>query len=56
MVAKLMRMQLLEEANVDLHGANSADEQHRMADGRPVWMKTLHSSVSNWLHLVPKVL
>ena len=55
MIAKLMRMQLLEEADVDVGGAASPDEERRLADGRPAWMRTLHTSVSTWLKLVPQV-
>ena len=54
MIAKLMRMQLLEEADVET-GASSPDEERRLADGRPAWMRTLHTSVSTWLKLVPQV-
>ncbi|XP_059178510.1 cytoplasmic dynein 1 heavy chain 1-like isoform X2 [Physella acuta] len=49
MMANLLRMQLLEEEVVV-----SPDEQKRMADGRPAWMRTLHTSVTAWLQLVPK--
>jgi dynein heavy chain 1 len=56
MIAKLMRMQILEEADAsDALAATSPDEEKRMADGRPAWMKTLHNSVSTWLKLVPEV-
>ena len=54
MIAKLMRMQLLEEADVD-GGGSSPEEEQRLADGRPAWMRTLHTSVSTWLKLVPQV-
>lgn len=50
MIANLLRMQLLEEEAVA-----SPDEHRRLADGRPAWMRTLHTSVSSWLQLVPKV-
>ncbi|XP_048259760.1 cytoplasmic dynein 1 heavy chain 1-like isoform X2 [Haliotis rufescens] len=53
MIAKLMKMQLLEED--DVIGAKADDhEDHRMADGRPAWMRTLHQSVGTWLKLVPQ--
>ena len=55
MIAKLMRMQLLEEADVEATGSSSPDEEKRMADGRPAWMRTLHTSVTTWLKLVPQV-
>ena len=54
MISKLMRMQLLEEADVEAAGS-SPDEEKRLADGRPAWMRTLHTSVSTWLRLVPQV-
>lgn len=56
MIAKLMRMQLLEEADIDFGGKTSPDEaERRLADGRPAWMRTLHTSVTTWLKLVPQV-
>lgn len=56
MIAKLMRMQLLEEGDIDIGGTTSPDEaEKRLADGRPAWMRTLHTSVSTWLKLVPQV-
>ncbi|XP_076442165.1 cytoplasmic dynein 1 heavy chain 1-like isoform X5 [Babylonia areolata] len=54
MIAKLMRMQLLEEADVDVGGGSSPEEERRLADGRPAWMRTLHTSVTTWLKLVPQ--
>lgn len=50
MIANLLRMQLLEE-----EVTASPDESKRMADGRPAWMRTLHTSVSAWLQMVPSV-
>ena len=26
------------------------------SDGRPAWMRTLHTTASNWLHLIPQTL
>ena len=54
MIAKLMKMQLLEDDD-EMTSGESEDDQKRMADGRPAWMRTLHSSVRTWLDLVPKV-
>lgn len=31
------------------------DTEKPMVDGRPAWMRTLHTSVRTWLDLVPKV-
>ncbi|GFO25932.1 dynein heavy chain, cytoplasmic [Plakobranchus ocellatus] len=51
MIANLLRMQLLEEGE----GTSPEVANKRMADGRPAWMQTLHTSVIAWLQLVPKV-
>ncbi|KAL3873221.1 hypothetical protein ACJMK2_036362 [Sinanodonta woodiana] len=56
MIAKLMRTQIL-EADDDLEYVESTDKkEQRMADGRPAWMRTLQSSVTTWLDLIPKTL
>ncbi|RUS77140.1 hypothetical protein EGW08_015096 [Elysia chlorotica] len=49
MIANLLRMQLLEDGE----GSSPEVANKRMADGRPAWMQTLHSSVTSWLQLVP---
>ena len=55
MIAKLMKMQLLEDDD-EMDTGESEDDQKLMADGRPAWMRTLHTSVRTWLDLVPKVI
>jgi hypothetical protein len=47
-------MQILEEDD-DLAYGITPDEEEKIVDGRPTWMKTLHTSVSTWMTLVPKV-
>lgn len=49
-----MKMQILEEDD-DLAYSSTPDEEQKVVDGRPTWMKTLHTSVSTWMTLVPKV-
>ncbi|KAK6191509.1 hypothetical protein SNE40_003176 [Patella caerulea] len=53
LIAKLMKMEILEEE--DSSYDPSDDQQKRMADGRPAWMRTVHTSVATWLKLVPPV-
>ena len=55
MIANLLRMQLLEESDATPHSGTPEEQEKRLTDGRPAWMRTLHSSVSTWLDLVPKV-
>lgn len=50
-----MKMQLMEEDDDLAYGASPDDEDKVMADGRPAWMRTLHTSVSTWMSLIPKV-
>ncbi|XP_033735277.1 cytoplasmic dynein 1 heavy chain 1-like isoform X2 [Pecten maximus] len=56
MIAKLLKMEVLEVDDDDelAYGGTPEDEQKRLADGRPAWMRTLYSSVSTWLNLIPK--
>lgn len=53
-IANLLKMQILEEDD-DLAYGITPDEEEKIVDGRPTWMKTLHTSVSTWMTLVPKV-
>lgn len=55
MIAKLMRMQLLEDEDLAVTTSTEQSEK-RLTDGRPAWMRTLQKSVSGWLQLVPKVM
>ncbi|XP_078314970.1 cytoplasmic dynein 1 heavy chain 1-like isoform X1 [Crassostrea virginica] len=55
LIAKLMKMQLMEEDDDLAYGASPDDEDKPMADGRPAWMRTLHTSVSTWMSLIPKI-
>jgi hypothetical protein len=44
------------EDDVDVDEIDIEDDTEKaMVDGRPAWMRTLHSSVKTWLDLVPKV-
>ncbi|XP_053373809.1 cytoplasmic dynein 1 heavy chain 1-like isoform X4 [Mercenaria mercenaria] len=54
MCAKLMKVELLED-DVDVDAVEIEDDTEKpMVDGRPAWMRTLHTSVKTWLDLVPK--
>ncbi|KAH3850556.1 hypothetical protein DPMN_092971 [Dreissena polymorpha] len=53
MCAKLMKVELLEDDD-ELVTLSPDDDEKRVVDGRPDWMRTLHTSVKTWLDLVPK--
>ncbi|XP_052274955.1 cytoplasmic dynein 1 heavy chain 1-like isoform X3 [Dreissena polymorpha] len=53
MCAKLMKVELLEDDD-ELVTLSPDDDEKRVVDGRPAWMRTLHTSVKTWLDLVPK--
>lgn len=36
-------------------GTDEDSKQPKLEDGRPSWMRTLHSSLAQWMQLVPKV-
>lgn len=56
MIAKLLKIEVLEVDDDELaYDGTPENEQKQLADGRPAWMRTLFSSVSTWLNLVPKV-
>lgn len=57
MIAKLLKIEVLEVDDDELaYDGTPENEQKQLADGRPAWMRTLFSSVSTWLNLVPKTL
>jgi len=48
-------VELLED-DEDVDNTNDDDNSElKNVDGRPAWMRTLHTSVKTWLDLVPKV-
>lgn len=55
MIAKLLKMQLLEDDDEVVYTNEEAEAKHK-ADGRPAWMITLHNSAATWLRLVPQSL
>jgi len=54
LVIKLLKMQQLDE-DEELAYTDS-ESQAGVVEGRPAWMKTLHSSSSSWLQLLPSSL
>lgn len=57
MISKMLKMQMLEDED-DLAYAE-AEKKARTdstSDGRPAWMRTLHTTASNWLQLIPQTL
>ncbi|XP_026741142.1 dynein heavy chain, cytoplasmic isoform X1 [Trichoplusia ni] len=59
LVSKLLKMQQLEDEEELAYNAAAQDHDvvsDSMVDGRPAWMKTLHSTATNWLQLLPKQL
>lgn len=57
MISKMLKMQMLEDED-DLAYAETEKKTRTdsTADGRPAWMRTLHTTASNWLHLIPQTL
>ncbi|ELK01220.1 Cytoplasmic dynein 1 heavy chain 1, partial [Pteropus alecto] len=57
MISKMLKMQMLEDED-DLAYAEAEKKARPDAtsDGRPAWMRTLHTTASNWLHLIPQTL
>ena len=56
MVSKLLKMQLLEDdEELAYSPGDSEAKEEKAADGRPSWMRQLHTSIATWLHMVPKV-
>lgn len=57
MISKMLKMQMLEDED-DLAYAETEKKTRAdsTSDGRPAWMRTLHTTASNWLHLIPQTL
>ncbi|EPY87752.1 dynein, cytoplasmic, heavy polypeptide 1-like protein [Camelus ferus] len=57
MISKMLKMQMLEDED-DLAYAETEKKARTdsTSDGRPAWMRTLHTTASNWLHLIPQAL
>lgn len=57
MLSKMLKMQMLEDED-DLAYAETEKKQRTgsTSDGRPIWMRSLHTTASNWLQLIPKSL
>lgn len=55
MISKMLKMQMLEDED-DLAYAETEKKARTdsTSDGRPAWMRTLHTTASNWLHLIPQ--
>ncbi|XP_041430591.1 cytoplasmic dynein 1 heavy chain 1 isoform X2 [Xenopus laevis] len=57
MIGKMLKMQMLEDED-DLAYAETEKKQRTdsTSDGRPAWMRTLHTTACNWLHVIPQAL
>ncbi|KAM9149649.1 LOW QUALITY PROTEIN: cytoplasmic dynein 1 heavy chain 1-like [Pangshura tecta] len=57
MISKMLKMQMLEDED-DLANAETEKKARTdsTSDGRPSWMRTLHTTASNWFHLIPQTL
>lgn len=57
MISKMLKMQMLEDED-DLAYAETEKKARpdSSSDGRPAWMRTLHTTASNWLQLIPQTL
>ncbi|XP_073434094.1 cytoplasmic dynein 1 heavy chain 1 isoform X2 [Dendrobates tinctorius] len=57
MISKMLKMQMLEDED-DLAYAETEKKQRTdsTSDGRPSWMRTLHTTACNWLSVIPQTL
>ena len=55
MLSKALRMQFLDDDEELAYSPGERTRATSTSDGRPAWMRTLHTSVYNWLELVPDV-
>ncbi|XP_075700360.1 cytoplasmic dynein 1 heavy chain 1 [Rhinoderma darwinii] len=57
MISKMLKMQMLEDED-DLAYAETEKKQRTdsTSDGRPAWMRTLHTTACNWLSVIPQTL
>jgi len=53
LVIKLLKMQQLDEDDEELAYSDSKADTSGVVEGRPAWMRTLHTSSSEWLALLP---
>merc|ERR1719233_871364 len=53
LVIKLLKMQQLDEDDEELAYSDSKADNTGVVEGRPAWMRTLHTSSSEWLSLLP---
>merc|ERR1719193_2940621 len=56
LIGKMLKMQLLEDDDDLPEEATEKARRSSSVDGRPAWMRTLFTSASTWLKLVPKSL
>jgi len=57
MVSKLLKMQLLEDdEELAYSPGDDTAKEVKGSDGRPAWMRQLHTSLSTWMLMVPKSL
>merc|ERR1711970_253925 len=56
LVIKLLKMQQLDEDDEELAYSDSKADTTGVVEGRPAWMRTLHTSSSEWLALLPTTL
>ena len=56
LIGKMLKMQLLEDDDVLPEETTEKARRSSSVDGRPAWMRTLFTSASTWLKLVPKSL
>ncbi|XP_074612492.1 cytoplasmic dynein 1 heavy chain 1-like isoform X2 [Acropora palmata] len=54
MVAKLLKMQMLSDDDELAYSPDSTKKKRTESDPRPAWMRTLHTTATNWLNMIPK--
>lgn len=54
MMGKLLKMQMLEDEDDLAYETEKKQRTTSSSDTQPAWMRTLHTTACNWLHLIPE--
>lgn len=54
MMGKMLKMQMLEDEDDLAYETEKKERTASTSDTQPAWMRTLHTTASNWLQLIPQ--
>lgn len=54
MMGKMLKMQMLEDEDDLAYETEKKERASSTSDAQPAWMRTLHTTASNWLQLMPQ--